>query len=119
MPLPRSASLATQSRKLSLKLKYQRTHRTTISWLTCRPLNSSSIGTNRGIWPSSANSWSVCTRALWTQQDYSESDLLLAERAAARYLHGSPRTDADHGPPVMRHEQSRSGRTRRSEERRV
>src|SRR6266481_1178293 len=52
MPLPRSASLATQSRKLSLKLKYQRTHRTTISWLKCRPLNRSSIGTNRGICPS-------------------------------------------------------------------
>src|SRR5712691_4361474 len=53
MPLPRSASLATQSRKLSLKLKYQRTHRTTISWSKCRPLNSSSVGTNRGIYPSS------------------------------------------------------------------
>ena len=38
-----------------LKLKYQRTHRTTISRSKCRPLNSSSTGTNRGIRPSLPN----------------------------------------------------------------
>src|SRR5438094_544734 len=63
MPMPRSAILATKSRKLSLQLKYQRTHRITISWLKCRPLNSSSIGTNRGICPSSSTPGPFCTRA--------------------------------------------------------
>src|ERR1035438_7209133 len=36
-------------------MRYQRTHRTTISWSKCRPLKSSSIGTNPGIGLSSQN----------------------------------------------------------------
>jgi hypothetical protein len=51
--MPRSLIMATKSRKLSLKLRYQRTHRTTISWSKCRPLNNSSTATNRDICPSS------------------------------------------------------------------
>jgi hypothetical protein len=47
------AQLEAQIPELSLKLKYQRTHNTTISRLKWRPLNSSSTGTNRGIWLSS------------------------------------------------------------------
>src|SRR3954471_21010295 len=46
---PCSPIIATRSRKLNLKLKYHRTHRITISWSKCRPLKSSSIGTNCDI----------------------------------------------------------------------
>jgi hypothetical protein len=38
-----------------LRWVQQRTHRTTISWSKCRPLKSSSIGTNPGIDLSSQN----------------------------------------------------------------
>jgi hypothetical protein len=47
--MPRAPIIATRFRKLSLKLKYQRTHRTATSWSKCQPLNNSSVGTNRGI----------------------------------------------------------------------
>src|SRR4051794_37694908 len=46
---PCSPIIATRSRKLNLKLKYQRTHRITISLSKCRPLKSSSTGTNCDI----------------------------------------------------------------------
>jgi len=39
--------MITRSRKLSLKLVYQLTHKTMICRSKCRPLNRSSIGTNR------------------------------------------------------------------------
>jgi hypothetical protein len=39
---PRSAIISTRSRKLSLKRRYHRTHRTMISRSKCRPLKSSS-----------------------------------------------------------------------------
>jgi hypothetical protein len=52
--MPRSPIIATRSRKFSLKLKYQRTQGTTISWSKCRPLNGSSVGTNRTICLSSS-----------------------------------------------------------------
>ncbi len=45
--------MITRSRKLSLKLVYQLTHRMIISRSKCRPLNKSSIGTNRRISSSS------------------------------------------------------------------
>src|SRR4051794_12075468 len=47
---PCSPIIAARSRELNLKLKYQRTHRITISWSKCRPLKSSSTGTN----------WDIC-----------------------------------------------------------
>src|SRR5207249_11985362 len=52
-----------QSRKLSLKLVYQLTHKTMICRSKCRPLNRSSIGTNRCISSSSPHP-RVCTRAV-------------------------------------------------------
>src|SRR5260370_12476803 len=45
--------MITRSRKLSLKLVYQLTHKTMICRSKCRPLNSSSIGTNGCISSSS------------------------------------------------------------------
>src|SRR5229473_2763392 len=51
--MPRSAIMITRSRKLSLKLVYQLTHKTMICRSKCRPLNRSSIGTNRCISSSS------------------------------------------------------------------
>src|ERR1700728_1163785 len=57
---PGSADLASEPSRALLefrrvKLKYQRTHRATISQSKWLPLNSSSTGTNRGIRPSSPN----------------------------------------------------------------
>src|SRR5258708_3190449 len=52
--MPRSAIMITRSRKLSLKLVYQLTHKTMICRSKCRPLNRSSIGTNRCISSSSS-----------------------------------------------------------------
>ena len=49
LKIPRSAIMITRSRKLSLKLVYQLTHQTMICRSKCRPLNRSSIGTNRCI----------------------------------------------------------------------
>src|SRR6266851_2289991 len=60
--MPRSAIMITRSRKLSLKLVYQLTHKTMICRSKCRPLNRSSIGTNRCI-SSSSPPTRVCTRA--------------------------------------------------------
>src|SRR6266852_512898 len=51
--MPRSAIMITRSRKLSLKLVYQLTHKTMICRSKCRPLNRSSIGANRCISSSS------------------------------------------------------------------
>src|SRR5882672_3193435 len=51
--MPRSAIMITRSRKLSLKLVYQLTHKTMICRSKCRPLNRPSIGTNRCISSSS------------------------------------------------------------------
>jgi hypothetical protein len=44
--IPRSAIMITRSRKLSLKLVYQLTHRMMICRSKCRPLNTLSFGTN-------------------------------------------------------------------------
>src|SRR3954452_696453 len=60
---PCSLMMVTRSRELNLKLKYQRTHRITISWSKCRPLKSSCTGTNRDICLSSPTGIHVCTRA--------------------------------------------------------
>ena len=60
---PPSLITVTRSRKLSLKLKYQRTHRMTY-WPKCRLLNSSSTGRNRDICLSFPNTIGVCTRAI-------------------------------------------------------
>src|SRR5450432_167518 len=51
--MPRSAIMITRSRRLSLKLVYQATHKMMICPSKCRPLNRSSIGTNRCISSSS------------------------------------------------------------------
>src|SRR5882672_1347676 len=51
--MPRSAIMITKSRRLSLKLVYQATHKMVICPSKCRPLNRSSIGTNRCISSSS------------------------------------------------------------------
>src|SRR5437899_786757 len=63
--MPRSAIMITRSLKLSLKLVYQLTHKTMICRSKCRPLNRSSIGTNRCISSSSPHP-RVCTRADWS-----------------------------------------------------
>ena len=51
-PMRRSPIMATRSRRLNLQPRYQRTHNTAICWSERRFLNSSSAGTNRGIYPS-------------------------------------------------------------------
>src|ERR1700752_5410649 len=48
---PRSSIISTRSRKLSLKRRYHRTHRTMTSRSKCRPLNRSSKPTNLATAP--------------------------------------------------------------------
>src|ERR1700694_5306927 len=62
--IPRSAIMITRSRKLSLKLVYQLTHRTMICRSKCRPLNRSLIRTNRCIPSPSSATPAFCTRAI-------------------------------------------------------
>jgi hypothetical protein len=50
--MPRSLIMDTRSRSLNLKLRYQRTHSTTISWSKCHPLNNCSNSTYRDLHPS-------------------------------------------------------------------
>src|SRR5215471_14718351 len=61
--IPRSAIMITRSRKLSLKLVYQLTHKTMIGRSKWRPLNKSSIGTNLCISFIIDRYPRVCTRA--------------------------------------------------------
>src|ERR1700693_5004089 len=51
--MSRSAIMITRSRRLRLKLVYQATHKMMLCPSKCRPLNRSSIGTNRCICSSS------------------------------------------------------------------
>src|SRR3954454_3712965 len=74
---PCSPIIAARSRELNLKLKYQRTHRTTISWSKCRPLKSSSTGTNCDICLSSPTGIHVCTRAIWRVSGRPKAELTL------------------------------------------
>src|SRR6266849_3493639 len=74
--MPRSAIMITRSRKLSLKLEYQLTHKTMICRSKCRPLNRSSIGTNRCI-----SSSSPATLAFAPEPDFEHESLCLSGRA--------------------------------------
>jgi hypothetical protein len=64
--MPRSAIIWTRSRKLSLNVRYHRTHRTIISWSKCRPLKSSCAEAGSVIQAVTAGSraFQVCTRTL-------------------------------------------------------
>jgi hypothetical protein len=64
--VPRSRSVCTRARKLSLQLRYYRTQSAMISWSNCRPLNNSDAGVTSTIWVIIAallRSRSLCTRA--------------------------------------------------------
>src|SRR6516162_10310700 len=75
---PRSTIISTRSRRLSLKRRYQRTHRMTTSRSKWRPLNSSSTVFSLAIadlgssaCQRSRSDRAVCTRALETAMLYS------------------------------------------------
>ena len=104
--MPRSAIMITRSRELSLKLAYDLTHKTMICRSKCRPLNRSSIGTNR-----CNSSSSPATLAFAPEPPAKPHPLTLPDTPALKLQHFPPPSAAR---SVTAHAQFRLGRDGRS-----
>src|SRR5712691_10196031 len=101
--MPRSAIMVTRSRKLSLKLVYQLTHKTMICRSKCRPLNRSSIGTNRCISSSSPASFAFAPEPSFPWLSPSDGNLVDCT-AGSQLREAAGRTLREHSRPLWQSE---------------